>query len=84
MKKLLHIAALTIAISASAQAQVHFGPDSTRPINPRAATRDLERQKPNQAKTTPQRVLVECRDGSRHIARVCRRHGGVVRSKTPD
>ena len=83
MKKLFPIAALALFISSWAQAQVHFGPGSARPINPQSATRDLERQMPDQTRTPPkpQRVLVDCRDGSRHIARVCRRHGGIARSK---
>ncbi len=77
MKKLAHLAILTLVVSSWAQAQVHFDSGSARPLNPRTATRDLERQLPDQARTPPkaQRVLVECRDGSRHIARVCRRHG---------
>ncbi len=86
MKKLFPIAVLMLLFSSGTQAQVHFGPGSARPINPQTATRDLERQIPDQTRTPPkpQRVLVECRDGSRHIARVCRRHGGIARSKTPD
>jgi hypothetical protein len=83
MKKLLPIAALMIVISPFAQAQVHFGPGSARPINPQAATRDLDRQladrSPAKAPQKPRRTLVECRDGSMHIAQVCRRHGGVAR-----
>jgi hypothetical protein len=86
MKKLAHLAILTLVVSSWAQAQVHFDSGSARPINPRTATRDLERQMPDRAKTPPkaQRVLVECRDGSRHIARVCRRHGGIARSRALD
>ncbi len=89
MKKLFHVAALVLLVSSWAQAQVHFPPGSARPDNPQAATRDLERQMQSreQAKTPvgtqpkSQRVLVECRDGSRRIARVCRRHGGIARAK---
>lgn len=90
MKKLVQIAALTIVISSWAQAQVHFGPGSAGPINPQTATRNLERQIPDHFQTQtgtapkPQRVLVACRDGSRHIARVCRRHGGIARSQIQD
>jgi hypothetical protein len=88
MKKLAHIAVLALAVSSWAQAQVDFGPGSARPINSPSATRALERPMPEQGQTRtapkPQRVLVECRDGSRHIARVCRRHGGVARSRMQD
>ena len=85
MKKLFHVAALVLLVSSWAQAQIHFPPGSARPDNPQAATRDLERQMQSREQATtqpkPQRVLVECRDGSRHIARVCRRHGGIARAK---
>jgi hypothetical protein len=87
MKKLVYIAALTLGICSWAQAQVHFGPNSTRAIAPHAAMRDLESARPekaaNNAPIKPRRVLVECRDGSMHIAQVCRRHGGIARAKKP-
>jgi hypothetical protein len=37
-----------------------------------------ERQLYEAEQARKRRVLVRCRDGSRHIARVCRRHGGVA------
>jgi hypothetical protein len=77
MKKLFCIAVLSIGISPVALAQVYFGAGSARPINPGAASRDL--QADNRPRANARRILVECRDGSRHIARVCRRHGGVPR-----
>jgi hypothetical protein len=37
-----------------------------------------ERQLHEAEQARKRRVLVKCRDGSKHIARVCRRHGGVA------
>jgi hypothetical protein len=78
MKKLICIAALVIGISPFAQAQVYFGSGSARPLNPGAATRDIERQPHARPHVKSHRVLATCRDGSKHISRVCRRHGGVA------
>jgi len=78
MKKLICIAALVLGISPVAQAQVYFGSGSARPINPGAATRDIDRRPHARPRVKVHRVLVSCRDGSKHISRVCRRHGGVT------
>ena len=78
MKKLLCVAALLLATAPFAQAQVNFGPGSARPINPGAATRDLERQVRDRPAVKARHVMLKCRDGSKHIARVCRRHGGIA------
>lgn len=47
------------------------------PKHPRAMQYN-ERQLYEAEQARKRRVLVRCRDGSRHIARVCRRHGGVA------
>ena len=78
MKKLLCVAALLLATVPFTQAQINFGPGSARPINPGAATRDLDRQALPRPAVKARHVMVKCGDGSRHIARVCRRHGGVA------
>jgi hypothetical protein len=78
MKKLLCALALMVGSSAVAQAQVYFGPGSVRPINPAAATRDLDRQERVRPAVKVRQKLVRCRDGSKHIARLCRGHGGVA------
>ena len=81
MKKMLYIAALLLGVSLGpgTQAQVLFDSDSARPIHPDAALRAAQAQ-PKTAKS--RRVLVNCRDGTRHIARVCRRHGGIARDQS--
>jgi Ni/Co efflux regulator RcnB len=61
-----------------AQAQVYFGSGSATPKNPGAATRDLDRRERAAPHAKPRSMQVRCRDGSRHIARVCRRHGGIA------
>jgi hypothetical protein len=61
----------------AAQAQVYFGSGSDRPINPGAARRDLDRHERVRPPVRPHRQLVRCGDGTRRIARLCRRHGGV-------
>ena len=78
MKKILCIAALMFAAAPFAQAQVHFGSGSARPINPGAATRDLQRLALPRPAVKARHVMVRCGDGSRHIVRVCRRHGGIA------
>jgi hypothetical protein len=76
MKKLFCIGALILGVSTLAQAQVHFNSGSARPIKSVSAPRDLERNERPQPRVKARRVLVKCGDGTRHIARVCRRHGG--------
>jgi hypothetical protein len=78
MKKLICVLALMMGSSAVAHAQVYFGPGSVRPINPAAATRDLDRQERVRPATKVRQPLLRCRDGSKHTARLCRRHGGVA------
>lgn len=77
MKKLLCM--LVLLLGSSAQAQVYFEPGSARPINPGAATRDLDRQQRVRPPVKVQQKLVRCRDGSKHTAKMCRRHGGLAR-----
>ena len=69
MKKLFCTAALMLVMSPFAQAQANFGPGAGAP--------DLDRQASSLVKG--RHLLVKCRDGSRHLARVCRRHGGIAR-----
>ncbi|HAT30474.1 MAG TPA: hypothetical protein DCW29_06340 [Janthinobacterium sp.] len=76
MKKLVCLLTLLLGASQAAHAQVYFAPGSARPINPGAATRDLDHPRHARPRAKGQRVLV-CRDGSRHIASICRRHGGI-------
>ncbi|MET0963258.1 MAG: hypothetical protein ABWY05_10665 [Noviherbaspirillum sp.] len=76
MIKVFSLAALLL-LSSVAQAQVHFDSGSARIKNPRAMKYN-ERQLHEAEQAKKRRVLVRCRDGSRHIARVCRRHGGVA------
>lgn len=79
MKKLLCVFALILGSAGAAQAQVYFGSGSDRPINPGAAQRDLDRQQTARPPVRARQKLVRCGDGSRRIARLCRRHGGVAR-----
>ncbi len=76
MKKIVSLAALLL-LASTAQAQVHFDSGSTKPKNPRAMQFN-ERQLHEAEQAKKRRVLVRCRDGSKHIARVCRRHGGIA------
>jgi hypothetical protein len=76
MKKVISLAALLL-IGSAAQAQVHFDSGSAKPKNPRAMQFN-ERQLHEAEQARKRRVLVRCKDGSKHIARVCRRHGGVA------
>jgi hypothetical protein len=76
MKKVIAVAALLL-IGSAAQAQVHFNSGSAKLKNPRAMQFN-ERQLHEAEQARKRRVLVRCRDGSKHIARVCRRHGGVA------
>lgn len=74
--KVLFVVALFA--SSMAEAQVYFGSGSATPKNPGAATRDLDRRAHAAPRVKPRSSKVRCRDGSRHIVRVCRRHGGVT------
>ena len=76
MKKVITVAALLLMCCA-AQAQVRFDSGSAKPKNPRAMQFN-ERQLHEAEQAKKRRVLVRCRDGSKHIARVCRRHGGIA------
>ena len=76
MKKVLGLAVL-LMLGSAAQAQVHFDSGSAKPKKPRAMQFN-ERQLHEAEQAKKRRVLVRCRDGSKHIARVCRRHGGVA------
>jgi hypothetical protein len=77
MKKLFSVAALLLLISPLSQAQVHSDSGSAKPKNLRDM-RYNERQLHEAEQARKRRVLVRCRDGSKHIVRVCRRHGGVA------
>lgn len=76
MKKIFSIAAL-LMLGTTAHAQVHFDSGSAKIKNPRAMQFN-ERQLHEAEQAKKRRVLVRCRDGSKHIARVCRRHGGLA------
>lgn len=77
MKRLLCTLALLLA--ANAHGQVLFESGSTRPINPGAASVDLQRDGRARPVIKVRQKLVRCRDGSRRTVRMCGRHGGVVR-----
>lgn len=78
MKKLFTLAALLLLSSATfAQQAGDSGKGKPKPKHPRAMQHN-ERQLHEAELAKKRRVLVKCRDGSRHIARVCRRHGGVA------
>ncbi len=77
MKKIFSLAALVL-LSSAAHAQVHFDSGSAKIKNPRAVMQYNERQLHAAEQAKKRRVLVRCRDGSKHIARVCRRHGGIA------
>ncbi len=79
MKKLFCALALALGMSAGAQAQILFESGSTRPVNPEAADRAIERQQRARAPVRVVAKVVRCRDGSRHTVRACKRHGGVAR-----
>ena len=82
MKKFICACALILASVASigaAQSQVYFGSGSDRPINPGAAKRDDDRQQRVRAPVRVRERLVRCVDGTRRVARLCRRHGGGAR-----
>lgn len=76
MKKVFGFAVL-LMLGSAAQAQVHFDSGSAKPKNARAMQFN-ERQLHESEQAKKRRVLVRCRDGSKHISRVCRRHGGIA------
>jgi hypothetical protein len=88
MKKILCVITLLLGISPCTLAQTHSDSASARANGvDRGSVRGVilgnERGVEAQPKTAAQlrRVLVNCNDGSRHIARVCRRHGGIARNQ---
>jgi hypothetical protein len=97
MKKILCIATLLLGISSGALTQAQAEPAAMRTNgaehgsvrgvilgNDRSNERGNESTAEAQPKTPAQlhRVLLNCNDGSRHIARVCRRHGGIARDQS--
>jgi|SRR6478609_5595506 hypothetical protein len=76
MKKVFSLATLLL-LSSAAQAQAHSDSGSAKPKNPHEMQYN-ERQLQEAEQAKKRRVLVRCRDGSKHIARVCRRHGGIA------
>jgi hypothetical protein len=76
MKKIISLAALLL-LSSAAQAQHAAASAHPKPKKPHAMQYN-ERQLHEAEQAKKRRVLVKCRDGSKHIARVCRRHGGVA------
>lgn len=76
MTKLIGFAAFFMFASIG-QAQAQSAAGDAMPKHPRAMQYN-ERQLYEAEQARKRRVLVHCRDGSRHIARVCRRHGGVA------
>ncbi|MDB5934188.1 MAG: hypothetical protein JWQ01_1532 [Massilia sp.] len=75
MKKLVFM--LALLVGGAAQAQVHFDSGSAHPNNPHAALRDSGRHHHVvPVKARPR--LARCRDGSRRVARMCKRHGGIA------
>ncbi len=86
MKKILYVATLVLGIGPCAL--VLAQPDAARTNatvrGPEHATVRGPEHGAAQPKTAAQlrRVLVNCRDGTRHIARVCRRHGGIARDQS--
>lgn len=78
MNKLLIAASLLLAISPLAHAQARISASKDHSKHPKAVNIYNERQLHASELARKRRVLVQCRDGSKHIARVCRRHGGVA------
>lgn len=78
MKSLILSLILIAAISPLAQAQVHFDSGSATPRDAAAGTRHVARHDAASARRTVGAGKVRCRDGSRHVVRVCARHGGVA------
>ena len=66
-----------LLLGSAAHAQQAADAGKAKSKHPRAMQYN-ERQLHEAELAKKRRVLVKCRDGSRHIARVCRRHGGVA------
>ena len=76
MKKVFSFVALLL-LSSAALAQQVADSGNAKSRHPRAMQYN-ERQLHEAEQAKKRRVLVKCRDGSKHIARVCRRHGGIA------
>ena len=76
MKKIIGLTAFLLMASVG-PAQGKSATVEAKPKHPRAMQYN-ERQLYESEQARKRRVLVRCRDGSRHIAKVCRRHGGVA------
>lgn len=76
MKNIIGFTALLLLASVG-HAQGQSAAVEAKPKHPRAMQYN-ERQLYESEQAKKRRVLVRCRDGSRHIAKVCRRHGGVA------
>ena len=76
MTKFIGFAAFLLFASMG-QVHAQSAAADAKPKHPRAMQYN-ERQLYEAEQARKRRVLVRCRDGSRHIARVCRRHGGVA------
>lgn len=74
MTKLIGSTAFLLLVSIG---QAQAAAVDAAPRHPRAMQYN-ERQLYEAEQAKKRRVLVRCRDGSRHIARVCRRHGGIA------
>lgn len=68
---------LLATLAPMANAQVHFDSGSATPRDAGAGTRHVVRHDVA-ARRAAGAGKVRCRDGSRHVVRVCRRHGGVA------
>jgi hypothetical protein len=73
---------VALSVAPFSQAQVHFDSGSATPRDAGAGTREVVREERaaqrNRARHPVVNGKVRCRDGSRHIARVCGRHGGIA------
>ena len=76
MKNIIGFTALLL-LATVGHAQGQSAAVEAKPKHPRAMQYN-ERQLYESEQAKKRRVLVRCRDGSRHIAKVCRRHGGVA------
>ena len=68
---------LALMATPLAQAQVHFDSGSAVPRDAGPGTRRIARHEGAAAQRYTGAGKVRCRDGSRHIPRVCSRHGGI-------
>lgn len=69
---------LALAFAPLAQAQVHFDSGSATPRDAGAGTRNVRANERAIARRPVVNGKVRCQDGSRHVPRVCRRHGGIA------